>query len=442
MKKYIVLVLSFYLGIASVQAESISEEDQLDLYEQLSLFGDVLEQVRQGYVEKPNDHDLIEAALGGMLASLDPHSSYMPPKSFEDMRVETKGEFGGLGIEVTMEDGLVKVIAPIDDTPAQRAGIRPNDLISHLNEEAIRGLTLSEAVERMRGKRGTTIELTIIRVGEDEPVKINITRDIIKIRAVRYRHEGSNKDIGYIRVTTFNAQTTRNLKKAFNALNAEIGEKKLAGYIIDLRNNPGGLLSEAVTVTDTMLEQGEIVSTRGRHDSDSSRFTARRGDLANGKPIIVLVNGGSASASEIVAGALQDHHRALLLGTRSFGKGSVQTIIPLPNNGALRMTTARYYTPSGRSIQALGIAPDIVIEQKLPEPLQDKKGRSEADLRGALDGKNIDGESNQKNQVDSKKKAPSIAFIPRDAKDDTQLQEAIQILTTLNVMRTARADIE
>jgi len=439
MKKYIVLIVAFYFSMMPVYAEPMSEQDQTNLYEQLSLFGDVLEQVRQGYVEKPNDNDLIEAALAGMLTSLDPHSSYMPPKNFEDMRVETKGEFGGLGIEVTMEDGLVKVIAPIDDTPAQRAGIRPNDLISHLDNEPIRGLTLTDAVERMRGKRGTKIELSIIRVGEDEPIKITITRDIIKIRAVRYSHEGADDNIGYIRITTFNAQTTRNLKKAFNALNAEIGDQNLAGYIIDLRNNPGGLLSEAVSVTDTMLDQGEIVSTRGRHDSDSSRFTARRGDLANGKPIIVLVNGGSASASEIVAGALQDHHRALLLGTRSFGKGSVQTIIPLPNNGALRMTTARYYTPSGRSIQALGIAPDIVVEQILPETLQDIKGRSEADLRGALDGKNIDGESNQKNLTNKEIKAPSIAFIPPEKKDDAQLQEAIQILSNLNTKRLAEA---
>jgi len=421
----LILVASFSgLGTAAAQ------ESQTDLYEQLHLFGDVLERVRKDYVDAPEDIDLIEAALSGMLSSLDPHSSYMAPKSFEEMQVETKGEFGGLGIEVTMEKGLVKVVTPIDDTPAQRADIRPNDYISHLDGEGIMGMTLSEAVEKMRGTRGTDIVLTILREGRDEPFDVTITRDIIQIRAVRSRVEGAEKNIGYIRITTFNAQTSTNLKKAFNDLKAEIGVNKLAGYILDLRNNPGGLLNEAVRVSDTVLEHGEIVSTRGRHPDASSRFSARRGDMADAMPIIVLINGGSASASEIVAGALQDHHRALLMGTQSFGKGSVQTIFPLSNNGALRMTTARYYTPSGRSIQALGITPDIIVEQNLPEDLQNRKPRREADLRGALDGLNIDGASNQEDADD--KKAPSVAFIPLEPADDGQLQRAISVLTSMN----------
>lgn len=432
--RYLLIVFAMVLTTGHARATD-KAESSTEFYEQLRLFGDVLERVRQDYVDQPEDRELIESALSGMLAALDPHSSYMPPENFEDMQVETKGEFGGLGIEVTMENGLVKVVAPIDDTPAQRADIRPNDLISHLDGEPILGLTLNQAVDRMRGERGTDITITIMREDVDEPFDVTITRDIIKIRAVRFRPEGENKNIGYIRITTFNAQTTRNLKKAFNQLEAEIGDNKLAGFIVDLRNNPGGLLTEAISVADTMLNQGEIVSTRGRHASDSSRFSARRGDMADGRPIIVMVNGGSASASEIVAGALQDHHRALLLGTQSFGKGSVQTVIPLPNNGALRMTTARYYTPSGRSIQALGISPDITVEQVVPEDLQNRKGRREADLRGALDGRNIDGESNQKEPTKAKKKPASIAYIPPEAADDVQLQRAISILEGLNAAR-------
>ena len=412
-----------------------TQDDERALYEQLTLFGDVLEQVRRNYVDAPSDKELIEAALSGMMSSLDPHSSYMPPKNFEDMQVETKGEFGGLGIEVTMENGLVKVIAPIDDTPASRAGMRPNDLIAELDGKPIMGLTLSEAVELMRGKKGTPITLTVLREGEDEPLEIRIVRDTIRIRAVRSRIEGPDKNIAYIRLTTFNQQTTKSLKEAFNKLPAEIGSKKLAGYIIDLRNNPGGLLREAISVSDTMLDRGEIVSTRGRNEDDSSRFSARRGDMAKGLPIVVMINGGSASASEIVAGALQDHHRAIIIGTQSFGKGSVQSIMPLGNNGALRMTTARYYTPSGRSIQATGITPDIIAEQQLPEDLKARKGRREADLRGALDGKDIDGSSNGASEEDEnekkKKRKNAIAFIPPEPKDDAQLQKAIELLIGL-----------
>jgi carboxyl-terminal processing protease len=302
--------------------------------------------------------------------------------------------------------------------------------VSHLDGEPILGLTLSEAVDLMRGEKGTAISLTILRANEDEPLEISITRDIIRIRAVRTRVEGVDKNIAYIRLTTFNAQTTKNLKVAFNQLLAEIGQNKLAGYIIDLRNNPGGLLSEAISVSDTMLNQGEIVSTRGRAQEDSSRFNARRGDMTNGLPIVVMINGGSASASEIVAGALQDNHRAVIIGTQSFGKGSVQTIMPLSNNGALRMTTARYFTPSGRSIQALGISPDIISEQKLPDNLKKLDGRSEADLRGRLDGKNIDGESNRGDDIEQKKKT-SVAYIPPEPADDLQLSDAINLLIKL-----------
>ena len=420
------LLAAFILLQTPAQAERAGEQE---LYEQLTLFGDVLEQVRRNYVDAPSDKELIEAALSGMMSSLDPHSSYLPPKNFEDMQVETKGEFGGLGIEVTMENGLVKVIAPIDDTPASRAGMRPNDLISELDGTPVLGLTLSEAVDIMRGEKGKPITLTVLREGEDEPLEIVIVRDTIRIRAVRTRVEGPQKNIGYIRLTTFNSQTTRNLKKAFNDLPAQIGQNKLAGYIIDLRNNPGGLLREAISVSDTLLDQGEIVSTRGRNDGDSSRFSARRGDMARGLPVIVMINGGSASASEIVAGALQDHHRAVIVGTQSFGKGSVQSILPLPNSGALRMTTARYYTPSGRSIQAKGITPDIIAEQQIPEDLQGRKGRREADLRGALEGRDIDGESNKKG--DAKPRRNAIAFIPPDPADDKQLQQAIDLLIGL-----------
>jgi carboxyl-terminal processing protease len=297
-----------------------------DTYRQLNLFGDVFERVRADYVEKPDDTKLIESAINGMLAGLDPHSSYMEPKAFRDMQVQTRGEFGGLGIEVTMEDGLIKVVAPIDDTPAAKAGVMANDIITKLDEEQVQGLTLNQAVEKMRGPVNTKIKLTIMRKGQDKPVEVSITRDVIRVRAVRSRQED---DVGYIRVTQFNEQTTENLRKAITDLQGQIPADKLKGFVVDLRNNPGGLLDQAISVSDTFLERGEIVSTRGRNAEETQRFSARAGDLTKGKPVIVLINGGSASASEIVAGALQDHRRATLLGTRSFGKGSVQTIIPL-----------------------------------------------------------------------------------------------------------------
>jgi len=391
-----------------------------DTYRQLTLFGDVFERVRGDYVEVPDDAKLIENAINGMLSSLDPHSSYMSPKHFRDMQVQTRGEFGGLGIEVTMEDGLVKVVTPIDDTPAHRAGVMSGDLITHLNGEAIRGLTLSQAVDKMRGPVNTEIKISVRRKGVDEPVEITIVRDIIRIRSVRFRKE---EDVGYIRITQFNEQTFEGLRKAIKAIEKDIPSDKLKGYVLDLRNNPGGLLDQAIAVSDAFLNKGEIVSTRGRNADESQRFNARSGDLANGKPIIVLINGGSASASEIVAGALQDHRRATILGTRSFGKGSVQTIIPLGANGAMRLTTARYYTPSGRTIQAKGIDPGIEILQVLPEELKGKaETKGEAGLRGHLKG-----------DAKGEEKSGSQAYVPPEPKDDKQLNFAYDLLRGIKV---------
>jgi carboxyl-terminal processing protease len=388
-----------------------------DTYRQLNLFGDVFERVRADYVEKPDDGKLIEQAINGMLNGLDPHSSYMDSKSFRDMQVQTRGEFGGLGIEVTMEDGLVKVVTPIDDTPAAKAGILANDVIVQLDGEQVQGLTLNQAVEKMRGPVNTKIKLTIMRKGQDKPIEVSITRDVIRVRSVKARTDGD--DIGYIRITQFNEQTSDGLKKAINDITAQIQKDKLKGYILDLRNNPGGLLDQAIAVSDAFLERGEIVSTRGRNAEETQRYSARPGDLTNGKPIIVLVNGGSASASEIVAGALQDHKRATILGTRSFGKGSVQTIIPLGNNnGALRLTTARYYTPSGKSIQAKGIVPEIEVLQDVPD---DIKGRSdtkgEASLRGHL-----------KTQEGEEKTGSQSWYPVDDPKKDKALNEALDLM--------------
>src|SRR5215813_10893087 len=329
-----------------------------ETYKQLNLFGEVFERVRAEYVDDVSDDSLVESAINGMLTSLDPHSNYLNTKNFNDMKVQTRGEFGGLGIEVSMENGLVKVVSPIDDTPAARAGLKPGDLITHLDGDAVQGMSLPEAVEKMRGPVNSEIKLTIRREGK-EPFDVKLTRATIRIQSIRSHLEGDT--IGYIRITTFNEQTDVGLNNAMKSLKTQAGNK-LSGVILDLRNNPGGLLDQAVAVSDAFLEKGEIVSTRGRRSDDAQRYNARPGDIANGLPIVVLINGGSASASEIVAGALQDHRRAILLGTKSFGKGSVQTIIPLPGHGAMRLTTARYYTPSGRSIQAKGIDPDIVVE--------------------------------------------------------------------------------
>src|ERR1700747_1125235 len=329
-----------------------------ETYKQLNLFGEVFERVRAEYVDDVSDDTLVESAINGMLTSLDPHSNYLNTKNFNDMKVQTRGEFGGLGIEVSMESGLVKVVSPIDDTPAARAGLKPGDLITHLDGDPVQGMTLPEAVEKMRGLIGSEIKLTIRREGKD-PFDVKLTRATLKIQSVRSHLEGDN--IVYIRITTFNEQTDVGLNNAMKNLKQQAGGK-LLGVVLDLRNDPGGLLDQAVAVADAFLEKGEIVSTRGRRSEDAQRYNARPGDIAAGLPLVVLINGGSASASEIVGGALQDHHRAILLGTKSFGKGSVQTIIPLPGHGAMRLTTARYYTPSGRSIQAKGIDPDIVVE--------------------------------------------------------------------------------
>jgi len=392
-----------------------------DTYRQLNLFGDVFERVRADYVEKPDDGKLIESAINGMLAGLDPHSSYMDAKSFRDMQVQTRGEFGGLGIEVTMEDGLIKVVAPIDDTPAAKAGVLANDVITKLDDDQVQGLTLNQAVEKMRGPVNTKIKLTIMRKGQDKPVEVSITRDVIRVRSVRSNVEGD--DVGYIRLTQFNEQTTDGLKKAIADISAKISDDKLKGYVLDLRNNPGGLLDQAISVSDAFLQKGEIVSTRGRNADETQRFNARAGDLTKGKPVIVLVNGGSASASEIVAGALQDHKRATILGTRSFGKGSVQTIIPLGSgNGALRLTTARYYTPSGRSIQAKGITPDIEVLQEVPDELKAKTDtKGEASLRGHLKGD------------EGKEQTGSQSYVPPDPKNDKALTMAVDLLRGVQV---------
>lgn len=347
----------------------------------LDLLGTVFEKVRSEYVQPVEDTELIEAAINGMLASLDPHSSYLNAKSFREMQVQTRGEFGGLGIEVTMENGLVKVVSPIDDTPAFRAGLQPNDLISHLNGEQVMGLTLSEAVDKMRGPVDSEITLTVVRQGR-EPFDVKLKRAVVKINPVRARAEGN---VVYVRVTSFSEQTSTALKTAYGRIKDQLGGN-VEGVILDLRNNPGGLLDQAVEISDAFLDAGEVVSTRGRRNEDITRYNARKGDIAEGKPIVVLINGGSASASEIVAGALQDHRRGIILGTKSFGKGSVQTLIPLGRqSGALRLTTARYFTPSGRSIQAEGIQPDIVVEATRGETATNRPQRNEASLRGHLE---------------------------------------------------------
>jgi carboxyl-terminal processing protease len=390
-----------------------------DTYKQLNLFGDVFERIRADYVEVPDEQLLVENAINGMLTALDPHSSYMNAKAFQDMQVQTRGEFGGLGIEVTMEDGLVKVVTPMDGTPAAKAGILAGDLIVALDGQPVQGLTLNQAVDKMRGPVNTPITITVQRQGVDAPFDVKVVRDVVKLQSVRSRVDGN--DVAYIRITQFNEQTFDGLKNAISEAIKEVGDDKLKGYIVDLRNNPGGLLDQAVSVSDAFLNQGEVVSTRGRHAEESQRFNARAGDLTNGKPVILLINGGSASASEIVAGALQDHRRATVLGTRSFGKGSVQTIIPLGQGaGALRMTTARYYTPSGTSIQAKGITPDIEVIQELPPELQNQVlagPRGEANLPGHLQ---TEGEGSEE--------SGSLAYIPPDAKDDKQLNSALALL--------------
>jgi carboxyl-terminal processing protease len=390
-----------------------------ETYRQLNLFGDVFERVRKDYVDNPDDQALIASAINGMLSSLDPHSSYMPPDDFRDMQVQTRGEFGGLGIEVTMEGDFIKVVTPIDDTPAYKAGVLAGDVITALDGEDVAGLTLAEAVDKMRGPVNTNIVLTVRREGADKPIDITITRDIVRIQSVKWEELGD--DVGYIRISQFNERTFDGLRRAIDDIENKLGGR-LKGYVVDLRNNPGGLLDQAISVSDAFLDKGEIVSTRGRDESETQRYSAHAGDLTDGKPVIVLINGGSASASEIVAGALQDHRRATVLGSQSFGKGSVQTIIPLGANGAIRLTTARYYTPSGRSIQARGIDPDLEVEQPLPEELQGKvEARGEASLRGHL------------NSQAGEERAGSFAYVPRERDEDKQLQYAMELLRGVKV---------
>jgi len=420
---------STMVSLARSQSASAANSE---IYRQLDLFGEVLERVRSDYVEKPEDSKLIEAAINGMLTALDPHSAYLNPKHFRDMQVQTRGEFGGLGIEVTMENGVVKVVSPIEDTPAAKAGLMSGDFITALDKEQIQGLTLQEAVEKMRGPVNSPITLTIVRKGVEDPFDVKVTRDVIHINPVKYNAEGD--DVGYIRITTFNEQTTANLQKAIDDLKKQLGPK-LKGYVIDLRNNPGGLLDQAISVSDAFLDQGAIVLTRGRNLEETQRSNARSGDLTDGKQLIVLINGGSASASEIVAGALQDHHRATILGTRSFGKGSVQTIIPLGSNGALRLTTARYYTPSGRSIQAKGIEPEVVVEEELPDDLKKKADdlttKGEANLRGHLKIEGADEEDEA-----SQEEAGSSSYVAPEKEKDTQLNYALDLLRGIKSVDT------
>jgi carboxyl-terminal processing protease len=403
--------MSLVYGAAGTTAIAAGSET----YKQLAIFGDIFERVRAQYVTPPEEKALVESAINGMLTSLDPHSSYLNPEAAKDMRVQTKGEFGGLGIEVTMENELVKVITPIDDTPAAKAGVRAGDYISEIDGVEVRGMTLNDAVEKMRGLVNTPIKLTILREGADKPIEMTIVRDVIKVKAVKYRVED---DVGYMKVTSFTEKTYDDLEAAIAAIQKAVPEDKLKGYVLDLRLNPGGLLDQAVSVSDAFLDRGEIVSTRGRDPKDVTRFDSRPGDDIDGKPLIVLVNGGSASASEIVAGALQDHRRATVVGTRSFGKGSVQTIIPLGENGALRLTTALYYTPSGKSIQGKGITPDIKVDQPLPEELAGADvSRGESDLKGHIKGAEENGEG-----------SGSAAYVPPDPKNDLQLAYALDLL--------------
>jgi carboxyl-terminal processing protease len=386
-----------------------------ETYKELSVFGDIFERVRASYVTVPEDKALVRAAINGMLTSLDPHSSYLDPEEAKDMQVQTSGEFGGLGIEVTMENEELKVITPIEDTPAAKAGVLSGDIIAEIDGEPVRGLNLEQAVDKMRGLVNTPIKLVLIRKGADKPIDVTIVREIIKVKATRSRVEGD--DVGYIRIMSFTEQTYDNLAAAIEKINKDTGPK-LKGYVLDLRLNPGGLLNQAISVSDAFLERGEVVSTRARDPNDIRRYDAGPGDLTNGLPLIVLVNGGSASASEIVAGALQDHHRATILGTTSFGKGSVQTIVPLGENGSLRLTTALYYTPSGNSIQGKGIVPEIIVDQPLPPELSGRDvSRGESELRGHIKGANEDD-----------KGSGSPAYIPPEAKDDLQLQQALKLL--------------
>ncbi|WP_159715924.1 S41 family peptidase, partial [Geminicoccus flavidas] len=410
---------SVAFGVLVGQVAPLSAQSGGEVYRQLKLFADVFERVRADYVEDVPDQKLIENAINGMLTSLDPHSGYLDTDRYRDMQVQTRGEFGGLGIEVTMENGLIKVVSPIDDTPAAKAGVRSGDFITHIDDEAVTGLALSEAVDKMRGPVDTPIRLRLMREGSEEPFDLTLNRAIIKISPVRAHAEGN---VGYVRLTTFSEQTASGMRDAIDKMRAEMGGK-MQGLVLDLRNNPGGLLDQAVAVSDAFLDQGEIVSTRGRENENIQRFNARKGDVLAGVPMVVLVNGGSASASEIVAGALQDHRRAIVMGTQTFGKGSVQTIMPIPGHGAIRLTTARYYTPAGTSIQAKGITPDIEVHAANIEETDDSFGRREADLRGRL-------RNDQSEEVPgvAPPLPPEASAIPEEGEEDYQLSRALDLL--------------
>ncbi len=440
MKKFVMAALggtvAGVIATTQIAAPLLAQESAKteNVYEQLDLFGDIFERIRAQYVEDVDSSELIEAAINGMLTSLDPHSSYLSPKDAAKMREQTRGEFGGLGIEVTQEDGFVKVVSPMDGTPAFEAGIEAGDFITHVNGESLLGLVLDDAVEMMRGPVGSEIVITVVREGEQEPFDVSIIRDTIQLTAVRARTEGNT---AVLRLTTFNEQTYPKMKEGLEAqIEAAGGIDAINGIVLDLRNNPGGLLNQAIAVSDAFLEEGEIVSTRGRTLEDGDRVNATPGDLSMGKPIVVLINGGSASASEIVAGALQDHRRAIVIGTKSFGKGSVQTVMPLRGNGAMRLTTARYYTPSGRSIQALGVSPDIVVAQPSAKPEEDeadtpaRKRRSEADLRGSLNNDSLT-EAQIKQIEEDRAKAEKAAEL---REEDYQLAYAIDILKGLSAL--------
>ncbi|MGR3662415.1 MAG: S41 family peptidase [Paracoccaceae bacterium] len=442
MKKFVMAAVGGTLigAVLTVQIAGplVAQENQRNstVYEQLDLFGNIFERIREQYVEEVDSADLIEAAINGMLTSLDPHSSYLSPDAAADMREQTRGEFGGLGIEVTQEDGWVKVITPMDDTPAFDAGIEAGDFITQVNGESLLGLTLTEAVEMMKGPIGSEIIITVVREGTDEPFDVSIIRDTIKLTAVRTRVEG--KSI-VIRMAAFNDQTYPNLSDGLAESIEELGGiENVEGFVLDLRNNPGGLLNQAIKVSDAFLNEGEIVSTRGRDPQDGERYNAVEGDLTSGKPLVVLINGGSASASEIVAGALQDHHRAIVVGTKSFGKGSVQTVMPLRSDGAMRLTTARYYTPSGRSIQALGVSPDIIVEQPPRKIVTDdeeeetttNRRRTEADLRGSLDNDSLT--EDERAKIEDERAAAEKAAELREK--DFQLAYAIDVLRGLAVI--------
>ncbi len=445
MKKFVMAAVGGILagGVLTTQVAGplIAQEAEKNssIYEQLDLFGDIFERIRAQYVEEVDESELIEAAINGMLISLDPHSSYLSPDDADDMRVQTRGSFGGLGIEVTQEEGFVKVVSPIDDTPADEAGIEAGDFITHVDGDSVLGLTLDEAVDLMRGPVGSEIVITVLREDVDEPFDVTIIRDTIKLTAVRTRTQG---DTVVLRITTFNDQTFPNLEDTLNEAVEELGGMdKVNGFVIDLRNNPGGLLTQAIKVSDGFLDKGEIVSTRGRNPQDGDRYNASEGDLAMGKPIVVLINGGSASASEIVAGALQDHRRAIVIGTKSFGKGSVQTVMPLKGDGAMRLTTARYYTPSGRSIQALGVSPDIIVEQPRRDPNEETEeeeenrfSRSEADLRGRLDNDSLT--EDERRQIEEERQKAEDAAALRE--EDYQLAYAIDILRGLSALEPSK----